>query len=111
MDDFEPNPEVDAVFSALRHPWRRWVLAELTTDSPRDLEPLAQHLVSRNRDAAGAGFRRVYLSLLHIHIPKLQKSGLVQYDPGTRTVRPSEQYADDMEAAIEELERLEEGPS
>lgn len=110
MDDFEPNPEVDEVFSALRHPWRRWVLSELTTDPPLDLKPLAQHFVSSDSHESETDYRRVYLSLLHIHLPKLQQSGLIQYDPETKQVHPGERYEDELDAAIEELESIRRGP-
>lgn len=108
MDTIDTDP--DAVFGAVSDPRRRWLLKELPTDTPVDVEELARRCVESGVEGTGSGTatdrRRVYLAFLHVHIPKLEDSNLVEYDREDRTVRATESVPAAIDAAIEELERL-----
>ncbi|SEQ93123.1 DUF7344 domain-containing protein [Natrinema salaciae] len=63
------------------------VLSERT--SPVDRSTVAAEIVARetDRDATSDGTRRrVEAELHHIHLPKLEETGVVEYDPGSQLV-------------------------
>lgn len=82
----------DDLFALLTHRRRRRVLAVLRdAEEPSTLEEVAAELARRSRgDPGREHLERVRLSLHHWHLPKLAAAGVVDYDPGERTVSLSE---------------------
>lgn len=59
--------------------------------APVELTTLAETVVSRETggsDVDDERVERVAVSLHHVHLPKLDDVGVVQYDPDTRRVEP-----------------------
>lgn len=67
---------------------RRTVLAVLDSRSELSLDDLAREVAAR--EAAGSppspGIDDLRLQLHHVHLPKLEQAGVVDYDPENRTV-------------------------
>lgn len=86
MNDFDrANPRDDA-FRALAHPLRREVLCELVEidDEVVTVAKLSDRLASR---LEGATPDQVGRNLHHIHLPKLEALGVLEYDGRSKTVR------------------------
>jgi len=71
---------------------RRHALSALTSRmSPMELPDLAREVAERE---AGPDpdcpdtLRRVQLTLHHIHLPKMDALGVIEYDPSTKQARP-----------------------
>lgn len=86
--------ELDHVYEALGHSRRRylcytlfedteWTLDELSTKIAAWENDIPQHDVSTRQQ------EKVYVSLYHIHIPKLVDNGVLTFDDVTKTVRPA----------------------
>lgn len=85
----------DQLFDALADERRRVVLDSLfESGTPVDVGRLARRVAARER-RGGEGDRgppadavhRVRVSLHHVHLPKLDDAGLVEYDPDGQAVR------------------------
>lgn len=89
----------EQLFDALADSIRRQVLADLDTeDGPVSLSTLAERVANpRDRDRSETGtesdgtdsrsLERVTALLHHVHLPKLDECGLVDYDHREKTVR------------------------
>jgi len=93
------NPErthdrVTAIYDCLARARRRCILRCLNdAEKPLALADLAAEVANRESqrsDVDPETVKDVYLSLYHVHIPKLADADLVQYDKDRRTVGLSE---------------------
>lgn len=90
----DPPLELNAAFDLLGSSRRRYVLYYLTdlSDEPAEVavDVLAEHVAAceavPGRDADEETVARVRTALRHVHLPKLADAGVVDYDPGERTV-------------------------
>lgn len=77
---------VSEIFAALAHRRRRYVLYTLQeADTTLSTEELADEIVARERDQPGSEFltdhtQDIHTDLVHNHLPKLQTTGLIEYD-------------------------------
>jgi hypothetical protein len=82
----------DALFDALSHRYRRFTLAALSgRDEPMALADLAVGVAKRETGDTGQAVskeraREIEISLYHVHVPKLEVAGLVEYDRDRNTV-------------------------
>ncbi len=80
--------DADALFGALSHRHRRAVLScLLDAGEPLSLYDLTDHVARTDDDGSGdeRDWGRLSLRLYHVHLPKLQRSGFVEFDAGSRT--------------------------
>lgn len=82
------NPSaVDQLLQILGHSYRRHALAILAdANNPITIRDVTNGIVSRDytaqlQDVPSDDIMRVYLSLVHIHIPMLRDADLIEYDP------------------------------
>jgi|GEM_PF-1610536 len=74
--------ETDELFAVLSNANRRFVLAHLVQrETPPALDPLAGALAEWSDDLSLEDAR---IALHHVHLPKLQQAGLVEYDETVR---------------------------
>lgn len=87
VEDITP----DALFQVLADSTRRVLLRELQpTDSPRDVSTLVETILERHHQTTSDRQElRTELDLLHHQLPKLDESGMIEYDPRSTTVRPT----------------------
>ncbi|MFB6165463.1 MAG: hypothetical protein ABEJ31_09925 [Haloarculaceae archaeon] len=91
-----PSLALDDAFELLRNERRRLVVeyvAEMDAETV-DLGPLAESVAARELGttvrALSAGERkRVYVGLYQCHLPKLDESGVIEFDPDRKTVAPA----------------------
>lgn len=79
------------VYELLANERRRYVLSVLREHGPVPLPDLADEVANREHDAPlpqvpEDAVLRVYLSLWHVHVPKLADADVVTYDQETDTV-------------------------
>lgn len=89
--------DLDAVFAALQHPRRRYLLSALADrDGEQSLTCLATDVVAREEDqpredVCTEARQRCRIALHHVHLPKLSTLGILHYDPDDEpTVRPAD---------------------
>jgi len=99
----------DAVFAALSHPRRRYLLSALTArDGEQPLARLATDVVAWEEDVprenvSAEARRHCRIALHHVHLPKLAALGVVDYDPdGEPTVRAAD--TDGVSAVFERVD-------
>lgn len=86
FDPVESGDAVDEVYEALSNERRRLVLTVLEEGTtPMDLPVLARRVARAETDreggsVSGSTVERVTISLHHLHLPKLDDAGLVEYD-------------------------------
>lgn len=94
---------LDAVFAAISHPRRRYLLYSLRSQTELTLQTFAEELADWEADHRDAGVdndpRQVYVSLYHTHVPKLVEYDIVDFDDGTGVVTPGPN-ADSVLAAL-----------
>ena len=81
---------LDEVFGLLRSERRRAVLRHLDgTDGPVSLDDLVSCVEARHGDVGFEAGRRdeVAVSLHQVHLPRLERAGVVEYDAAAKTVR------------------------
>jgi hypothetical protein len=108
LDGAAPPPsilELDHVYEALSHPRRRCICYALLGGADWTLRDLAVSIAAWEADcpehAVVSDTREtVYLSLYHVHVPKLVGHGVVRFDEATEMVSPGE-HADQVLAALE----------
>lgn len=90
--------EFDAVLDLCRHEHRRIVLAVLE-DRQRSVtvDDLAKAVVERDYHAPSTEVgdetvTRIETTLHHLHLPKLDGAGVVEYDPERRLAEPTAQF-------------------
>lgn len=98
------NGKVDQVIKTLNSPQRRQLLQYLLEERPTDVgqQELAEALAEM-----GSELESTNALLRHQHLPVLQESGLIEYDPRSEAVRLTDQI-DTVEPLLEaclELER------
>jgi DNA-binding transcriptional ArsR family regulator len=71
----EGSEEVDTLFDLLRDPARRLVLTRLQEDGRTSVERLLQ-----DRRGRGEDWRTFEIGLHHVHLPRLERTGLIEYD-------------------------------
>ena len=77
--------DTDVLFDVLSNPRRRFVLARLDGDAtPKPLRDIAYQLATWEYDAAiteipASDVTSTYVSLYHVHIPKMADAGFVEY--------------------------------
>lgn len=82
------------IFGALSHPRRRCVLYVVRDQGPTEGADLARRVAARERDVSvdavsDVASNRVRVDLRHVHLPKLEDYGFVEYDRRSGTVRYS----------------------
>lgn len=97
MPELEQSPaEIDVLHDALAHEHRQIVLTYLieaeTTVDVSDLATSVAASASKTAETAASteAIRRVTTGLLHMHLPKLDDAGFIQYDAARKTVSLSE---------------------
>lgn len=76
---------------ALAHIRRREVLEALREETcPIELIDLAQRVVAECEGLDQTHAERLYISLYHQHIPRLEEAGLIEYDKEAKTVAITE---------------------
>ncbi|OAQ51634.1 hypothetical protein HTG_16380 [Natrinema mahii] len=102
------QPEIDRAFDALSDPCRRSVCRyAMRTDASRlDHAEIADYVVDRT--PADRDRQAVATELRHVHLPKLEAAGLLEYDRDGGAVRADrERIADRLEllrATVAELQ-------
>lgn len=87
----------EEVFDLLSSPRRRFVLYYLRgADEPIELGELANEVAAWENETEVSELtsqqrKRVYVSLYQTHIPKLEEFGVIDYDPESGLVRPTDQ--------------------
>jgi DNA-binding transcriptional ArsR family regulator len=82
----------DALFDALSHRYRRFALAALCgRDEPVALADLAVEVTEQETGEIGENLskeraREIEISLYHVHVPKLDDTGIVEFDRDRNTV-------------------------
>lgn len=96
--------EIDHVYEALSHPWRRylcytlheaneWSLTDLATKTAAWEHKIPEHEVTdRQRE-------QVYISLYHVHVPKLVDEGVILFDEATEMIAAAD-HADQVLSAL-----------
>lgn len=101
----------DSAFAALASERRRTVLRCLqTADAPVAMADLARDVVARERDAHARdvpeeAIERVYVSLHHVHLPKLADEGYLRYDDNRTSVVLTDD-AELLESILDQAARL-----
>jgi len=91
-DETGSDEPTNALFDALAHRYRRFALAALSSrDEPMALADLAVDVAKRETGDTGEWVskeraREIEISLYHVHVPKLEDVGLVEYDRDRNTV-------------------------
>lgn len=83
---------LDRVFDSLSHPRRRCVLYYLRDQETVAVDDLAATVAAWERGVPEEAVseettRRVHADLRHVHLPKLERNGLLEYDSRSGTVR------------------------
>ncbi|WP_312908275.1 DUF7344 domain-containing protein [Natronosalvus caseinilyticus] len=87
---------VDEILELLSHQRRRAVLDFLLThDRPLTLNDLRNEVVEEEQNTditeiPSQQVKQTHISLHHVHIPKLEDKGVVNYDPNRNIVEPTE---------------------
>jgi DNA-binding transcriptional ArsR family regulator len=91
------DSSVTMLFEVLASPYRRFILEHLSPQEEVSVDDLAQQLATwevyrAKADKTDEAYRRIQHVLFHIHLPKLEDDGLVEYDHerGTVTLREAE---------------------
>lgn len=83
--------DLQYVFEALAHPRRRYLLYTLLEKNAWTLTELAEKVAAWEHDGHADAVTetdrdRVYVSLLHAHVPKLEDDDVVAFDPEDETI-------------------------
>lgn len=87
--------ELDHVYSALAHPRRRYLCYTLIEDTEWSLTELATKVTAWENDVDESSVTdddrdRVYVSLYHAHVPKLDDLGVVDFDESSESISTAE---------------------
>lgn len=84
-------PSLDEIFELLANQQRRYVLYHLreVTGGVTTMEELAENVVALQDQSGPPDGPRgpVLTSLRHVHLPKLQDAGVLEYDPRSEAIR------------------------
>lgn len=101
MTDRQPSPsldissDLDPLLSSLADPVRRETIHFLNHHrSPVALNELVEHLISASAkgaeiDNGSINPEQLEISLVHVHLPKLEAVGLVEVSNGASTISPT----------------------
>ncbi|WP_418286028.1 DUF7344 domain-containing protein [Halorubrum sp. DTA46] len=97
--------ELAHVYEALSHPRRRYLCYSLLEDTRRSLRELARNIAAWENEipedaVTDSQQQRVYVSLYHVHVPKLADDGVVWFDAASETVTAA-RNAEQVLAALE----------
>ncbi|MFC6765735.1 DUF7344 domain-containing protein [Natrinema soli] len=93
----QAQASINSVFEGFAHHRRRYALRELRRHAnPMELADLADELAVRENetpltDVPADEVKRIYMSLYHTHIPKLEAADLVRYNQEQDSVALAEQ--------------------
>lgn len=94
-ESIDDEHSVSAVFKLLSHYRRRvaiqYLAAQVGTTSVVDLADQIALLENKHTDNHHA---RIFVSLIHNHLPKLDEAGVVEYDQDQAVVKLSDQATD-----------------
>jgi hypothetical protein len=94
---YESHQDIDEVFESLIEPRRRYVIRCLQNyGKSMALADLADEIAAWENDApltevSPEEVKRIYLSLYHKHLPKLDSAGVVRYDQERDMVQLAEE--------------------
>lgn len=85
--------DADHVYEALAQPRRRYVCYAALVEGVTALPALANQVAARVYDVDASEVtdvqrERVYISLYHVHVPKLAAASVVEFDEERETVTP-----------------------
>ena len=89
------SDDLDRLFDALGHPYRRRILAHLAESGGSSEDVLSLEVAV----AAGDEFEQVRPALYHAHLPKLDEAGYIRWDRRGETVRRGPRF-DDVAPAV-----------
>ena len=88
MTEVVDPDRLDAVLDAMASPWRRGILYLLSERGPLEIDDLADGLGAWNEVVDHGGrtlpddVEMLRVRLHHVHLPKLEDAGLVEYERG-----------------------------
>lgn len=94
----EDSIELDTLLDLCGDQHRRIVLATLATEQrPLTIRDLTMTILEHNHqttvaEASEEAVTRILSSLHHVHVPKLECVGVVDYDPERQLVEPTERF-------------------
>ena len=100
-----PNEMSESDVFVLLAKRRRRLALQILRDSatPVPAKRLAERIADRERDdPTPEDVQRIFLTLYHVHLPKLDAADAVSYDPSDGTVRPGLHF----ERLVRTLERV-----
>lgn len=111
----EASPEPlgrDEIFHLLQNQRRRLVLRYLTEHAAVEMREVAEQVAAWENDTTVEGLtsdarQRVYIALYQSHLPKLDESGVIEYDRNRGTIEPCaplEQLEPYLSAATDEAD-------
>lgn len=91
------HPDVDTVLDLCQDHHRRIVLGTLADREQVTVNDLANAIVKHDHHVPPAEVsdetaHRIRIALHHVHLPKLSKSGVVEYDPERKLVKPTARF-------------------
>ena len=75
-------------YDAMAHQHRRWAIRAVESCGTLDLRTIAAHVLRREGATGESSRREVTIGLYHVHLPKLDDAGFVEFDPDDQTVAP-----------------------
>lgn len=93
-----PSIEFDTVLELCRHERRRTIIEALVEQQrPIPMNDLAEMVVEREHhspvtEVADEAVTRIEISLHHVHLPKVEAAGVVEYDSKAGLVEPTAQF-------------------
>lgn len=90
---------VDGILELLSHQRRRAILDLLLThDRPLTITDLRNEIVEKEQgteiiEIPSKQVKQVHISLHHVHVPKLEEEGVVNYDSDRNIVEPTEKLS------------------
>ena len=87
LTSIEPNLSPTEIFSLLSNDERRYALHYLSTQvGAISLGEVAEQIAIRDHEPTKDRYERAYVGLIHIHVPKLENAGVVEYQPNDETI-------------------------
>lgn len=102
---------MDEIYHLLGDSTRRYLLYQLQRTGRGNLEAVASHIATvecEGEDTLEDARQRVFLSLVHNHLPRLADHGVLEYDLRSGDVVLLEGFSD-LEPLLEQFKHTEEG--
>ncbi|WP_424019410.1 DUF7344 domain-containing protein [Halorientalis pallida] len=96
------KPDLDRVFRALSHQYRRRTLLVLATANPRDEDEFSPAELRAEDD----DLELFETELFHVHLPKLEAAGYVDWDRENNTITRGDNF-DEIEPLIQLMQNHE----